>query len=305
MKYLTGERLNFDWKVVTITIVTTLLLMIDYYHKLTGHKYWDRVLLYLVIPLIFIVLIFRENPREYGFSLGNWKLGLAYTVIGIVFMAPIIYFLGSGDASMKTYYERFLPVSRRLRRSRRSSVVLPLGGWHGRPGPSFGHSSSTGSLPPLSSWWLEAPLAEYTLRPALESEAAQINHLVHTVGINPTGLDWRRFIVAVDPAGQIIGCGQIKPHGKDILELASIGVLPDHRGDGVARAIIERLLSTESFRPLYLMCMSHNGPMYEKFGFQSISSRDMPRYFQRIHKLFELAHVVKKIDEELLVMKLG
>ncbi len=109
MKYLTGERLNFDWKVVTITIATTLLLMVDYYHKLTAHKYWDRVLLYLVIPLIFIVFVFRESPREYGFSLGNWKLGLAYTAIGIVLMAPIIYFLGQGEASMRAYYERFLP----------------------------------------------------------------------------------------------------------------------------------------------------------------------------------------------------
>jgi N-acetylglutamate synthase-like GNAT family acetyltransferase len=148
-------------------------------------------------------------------------------------------------------------------------------------------------------------LADYTLRPALESEAGQINKLIHLVGINPTGLDWKRFIVAVDTAGQIIGCGQIKPHGRDILELASIGVLPEHRGQGLARAIIEKLLSTESFRPLYLMCMSHNGPLYEKFGFQSMAAAEMPRYFQRIYKLFELAHALKKTDEELLVMKLG
>jgi membrane protease YdiL (CAAX protease family) len=109
MNYLLGERLKFDWKVVTITIVTTLLLMADYYHKFTAYKYWDRVLLYLVIPLMFILLIFRENPKDYGFTLGNWKLGLAYTVIGVLLMAPIIYLLGRGDASMKAYYERFLP----------------------------------------------------------------------------------------------------------------------------------------------------------------------------------------------------
>src|SRR5690349_18712449 len=103
------------------------------------------------------------------------------------------------------------------------------------------------------------------LRRALESESGQIAHLIHLVGINPTGLDWKRFLVAVDPSGKIIGCGQIKPHGRDILELASIGVLPEFRNKGVARAIIEELLSTEKHRPLYLMCMAHNGPIYEKF----------------------------------------
>lgn len=109
MKYLLGEKLNFDWKIVTATIVSTLLLMVDHYHRLTPYKYWDRVILYLVIPLLIILILFRENPREYGFSLGDWKLGLIYTALGILLMAPVIYYLGSGDESMKTYYERFLP----------------------------------------------------------------------------------------------------------------------------------------------------------------------------------------------------
>lgn len=104
MKYLLGEKLHFDWKVVTITIVSTLLLMVDYYHRLTEHKYWDRVILYLVIPLLIIVLIFRENPKEFGFTFGDRKAGLIITAIGILFMAPIIYYLGHGDASMQSYY---------------------------------------------------------------------------------------------------------------------------------------------------------------------------------------------------------
>lgn len=105
MKHLLGETLHFDWKVVTVTIMSTLLLTVDYYHRLTAHKYWDRVILYLIIPLLIILLIFRENPREFGFSFGDWKAGLIITVIGILFMAPIIYFLGQGDEAMREYYE--------------------------------------------------------------------------------------------------------------------------------------------------------------------------------------------------------
>lgn len=108
MKYLIGEKLNLDWKVVTVTVLSTLLLMVDHYHKIFPQKYLDRVLLYLVIPLLVILIIFRENPRNYGFSLGDWKLGITYTVLGILLMAPVIYYLGHGDASMKKYYDRFL-----------------------------------------------------------------------------------------------------------------------------------------------------------------------------------------------------
>ncbi|WKZ38035.1 MAG: GNAT family N-acetyltransferase [Anaerolineales bacterium] len=142
----------------------------------------------------------------------------------------------------------------------------------------------------------------YEIRPALKSESAQIKDLIHLVGINPTGLDWKRFVVAVNEQGEVIGCGQIKPHGKDILELASIAIPPGQRGKGIARKVIEVLLE-KTPRPLYLMCMSHNGPMYERFGFRAIAYEEMPRYYQRIKKVFDIANMIRR-EEELLVMKL-
>jgi hypothetical protein len=44
--------------------------------------------------------------------------------------------------------------------------------------------------------------------------------------------------------------------------------------------------------------------MYEKFGFYSIAEDQMPKYFRRIKKMFDLADIFRKSDEELLVMKL-
>ncbi len=89
------------------------------------------------------------------------------------------------------------------------------------------------------------------IHPARETESAQIKNLIHLVGINPMDLDWKRFVVAVNDQDEMIGCGQLKPHGKDVLELASLAVYPEHQGKGVARAIIEYLLK-DSPRPLYL-----------------------------------------------------
>ena len=146
-------------------------------------------------------------------------------------------------------------------------------------------------------------MTNFTLRPARESESARIKDLIHLTGINPMGLDWKRFVVAVDDREEILGVGQIKPHGTEILELASIAVYPEHRGQGIARAIIEHLLK-DSPRPLYLMCESSRGSLYEKFGFMAIPYDEMPRYFQRISKLAGLATTLAHRNERLLVMKL-
>jgi CAAX protease family protein len=105
MKILLGPKLHLDWKVVTITIVSTLLLMVDHYHRLTAYKYLDRVILYLVIPLLFVLLIFRENRKDNGFTLGDWKAGFVLTLGGILIMTPVIWYLGKSDPSMSDYYK--------------------------------------------------------------------------------------------------------------------------------------------------------------------------------------------------------
>ena len=53
----------------------------------------------------------------------------------------------------------------------------------------------------------------------------------------------------------------------------------------MARAIIQELLVCERERPLYLLCRTQLELFYNKFGFQRISSKEMPVYFQRISHL--------------------
>ena len=147
-------------------------------------------------------------------------------------------------------------------------------------------------------------MSNFTLRSARETDSKPIKELIHLVGINPTGLDWKRFVVAVNAQDQVIACGQLKPHGEAILELASLAVWPEFQGRGLGRLIIEELLK-KSPRPLYLMCMSKNGGLYEKFGFRILEYKDMPRYFQRISKLAGFADAFMRSGESLLIMKLG
>jgi N-acetylglutamate synthase-like GNAT family acetyltransferase len=144
-------------------------------------------------------------------------------------------------------------------------------------------------------------LAEFRLRPARQAEAAQIRQLIHEVGINPMDLDWQRFIVAVDSQDRMLGCGQLKPHGRDILELASLAVQPPYRAQGVARAIIEHLLAAAP-RPVWLTCRSGLEAFYMKWGFETVAFEDMPPYFKRLSRL--AAAMGFLVHERLLVMKL-
>ena len=142
----------------------------------------------------------------------------------------------------------------------------------------------------------------FSLRPATVDDDSAIRRLVQIGRINPTGLDWKRFCVAVTPDGVVIGCGQIKPHMDGSRELASIVVDPAWRGQGVARAIIDRLLD-EHPDDVYLMCRSVLGSFYEKFGFRSLSPGEMPKYFRRISQVAGLLHALQDEGDSLLVMR--
>ena len=144
-------------------------------------------------------------------------------------------------------------------------------------------------------------MADYTLRHATQDDFPAIKSLIHQVRINPTGLDWRRFLVAVGPQGELTGCGQIKPQG-DLHVLASIAVVPAWRGRGVARAVIERLLAGHQ-GALYLTCREHLGVFYERFGFSALDEGDMPAHFRRLSRFVRLLRRLRLIDEGLLVMR--
>lgn len=104
MKIILGERLNIDWKIAVITIVSTLLIIADYYYSPTSRNYLDSLLLFVLIPFGITIFVFKEKPSDYGFTLGNWKTGLLLTFLGLLFMAPIIWFLGTRNTGMQGFY---------------------------------------------------------------------------------------------------------------------------------------------------------------------------------------------------------
>lgn len=96
--------LKLDFKISIITVVSTTLLILERYHSWFGQKVLDRAALYLTIPLLIILLVFRESPRNYGFRLGNWKLGISLTLAACLLITPVLWLTVHAAPSMRSYY---------------------------------------------------------------------------------------------------------------------------------------------------------------------------------------------------------
>ena len=144
----------------------------------------------------------------------------------------------------------------------------------------------------------------FSLRPARQADFPAIRALIRAEQLNPMGLDWPHFIVAVDANDRMIACGQVKQHAGGLYELASIATLPDWRGRGVASRIIRRLMDDHPL-PLYLTCRGRMHDFYTRFGFRSLQWSEMPPYYRRLKRLAELARRIRLTDEEMLVMWSG
>lgn len=145
-------------------------------------------------------------------------------------------------------------------------------------------------------------MIDYKLRLARERDSSAIHQLIVEGKINPSRLDWKRFVVAENGKGVVIGCGQIKLHKDGSQELASVAVTVDSRRQGVGQTIINYLLANHQ-GDLYLMCASRLGPYYKKFNFYEVEEGEMPRYFRRISKVAGIIEPLLKKGLRLLVMK--
>jgi len=88
---------------VTILISSTLLLIVGHYHELLGDETLSSFILYFLIPLGVILLLFRDDPRKFGLTWGNWRKGILFCVLGIVLMAVVIGLLARLE-EFRQYY---------------------------------------------------------------------------------------------------------------------------------------------------------------------------------------------------------
>ena len=142
----------------------------------------------------------------------------------------------------------------------------------------------------------------FRLRPAAAADQAKIKAIIQAMRINPFGLKWSRFVLAVTGDDEMVGCGQVKPHGDGSRELASIAVCRQWRRQGVARAIIEHLQAQHG-APLWLTCPSRRIPIYQKFGFCEVTKgQGLPLYFRLVYGMGWVLRPLLRDDNYLAIM---
>ncbi len=114
------------------------------------------------------------------------------------------------------------------------------------------------------------------IRPATAQDQPHIISLARAERINPTGLNWPKFIVA-EEGGEIIGAVQLRNHPDGSQELGSLVVAPAFRRRGVAAKMIERCLGGASGRVLIITGGAH-ADYYARWGFRRIKPREAPPF---------------------------
>ena len=128
------------------------------------------------------------------------------------------------------------------------------------------------------------------IRRATERDQQAIRALVHGERLNPTGLNWPNFVVAVI-GGRIIGAVQMRKHSDGSRELGSLVVSKEARGHGIASRLIDALLA-EDHDPVWMITAEPYGGAYSRWGFEQIGTRTAPAKVRRNHLMGSLARVI-------------
>lgn len=106
--------LSLDVRATVILVLGTLLLTIDHYHLLLSPdvfgsvvraKALERVIYYLIVPLLVITFAFRDRAAAYGLTVGDWKQGLKWTAVIILVALPILV-VSARTPAMLDYYDK-------------------------------------------------------------------------------------------------------------------------------------------------------------------------------------------------------
>jgi membrane protease YdiL (CAAX protease family) len=68
----------------------------------------DRLVLYAAIPLLVVVLVFRDRPSRYGVRIGDWRAGAGLAGAGCLVMTPIVVWFAVDLFSAEFLFRGFL-----------------------------------------------------------------------------------------------------------------------------------------------------------------------------------------------------
>ena len=146
---------------------------------------------------------------------------------------------------------------------------------------------------------LPPKVRSYTIRQANDRDVAMARTILLQQAMNPLSLSTKHLLVACNDemeASTALGFGQIRPLDPHCSELASLFVLPEHRGQGVGSEIVRELMrrhgENESQSRICLLTLQSTTNYYQRFGFRLADHEDRKRLPKSIQVEFLLGRAL-------------
>jgi amino-acid N-acetyltransferase len=121
------------------------------------------------------------------------------------------------------------------------------------------------------------------IRRAVASDQEAIRCLASGERVNPTGLKWPNFVVAVNEAA-IIGAAQLRLHRDGSKELATLVVARAWRKRGIAAKLIDTIMADQPGR-IFMITGRSYAHHYARWGFLPITPVSAPLGVRRNYRL--------------------
>ena len=109
--------LDLPLRATTAIVAVTLILLFDFSRTFIPEEIQaigraaeairfqalTRIVLFFLIPILIVVVAFRDRPLDYGLRPGSWRLGLGLALVGCAIMTPIVIVVGS-NPDFRSYY---------------------------------------------------------------------------------------------------------------------------------------------------------------------------------------------------------
>ncbi|WP_199173929.1 amino-acid N-acetyltransferase [Brachybacterium sp. UMB0905] len=133
---------------------------------------------------------------------------------------------------------------------------------------------------------------EIMIRPALPRDVRGINALVEPLAHEGIllGKDLvsfyeavQEFLVAVDPEGEVVGCGALHVMWEDLAEVRTLAVHASQRGTGLGHRMLEELLQRARGLELSrVFCLTFEVDFFSRHGFEEMGEQLGPELYLQL-----------------------
>ena len=97
--------LKDNFQIIVVLCLATLSLVMQWYRPIGPTLAINYIFYFIVVPIFVILFVIKDNPLDYGFRIGHYRVWLFYVIITIAVSLPVLL-IGSKFSSVHQFYAR-------------------------------------------------------------------------------------------------------------------------------------------------------------------------------------------------------